>query len=116
MKLLLDENIPASLATALASAGFDISNVRDLMCGDDDAAILAYSGASELIIVTADKDFGELVYRHKRDFFGVVLVRAHPISDHVESIVRVLTQCANELEQAFVVIDGRGTVRVRRRT
>ncbi len=114
MKLLLDENIPAALGHALEAAGFQVRRVADLTPRARDDAVLSGAERDAEIVVTADKDFGELVYHRQQAFLGVVLIRSHPIGDHVDRVVQALIDHRDELVGAFVVIDAR-KVRVRRR-
>ncbi len=114
MKLLLDENLPFAVESALQSAGFDIRKVSEETPRAVDDAVLAGAERSSQIVVTSDKDFGELVYRRQHAFHGVVLIRCHPISDHIDWIIQVLSEHQVELAGAFVVIAPH-KVRIRRR-
>lgn len=114
MRLLLDENIPTGLARAVEAAGFEVSRVADLTPRAPDVAVLAGAERAAEIVVTADKDFGELVYHRQQACLGVVLIRLHPIGDHVDRVVQALLDHREELVGAFVVIDAR-KVRVRLR-
>lgn len=60
MKLLADENIPLSLIRELQEAGYDIIGVRSYCPGISDKEVLEYAHTDHRIIVTFDKDFGEL--------------------------------------------------------
>ena len=67
------------------------------------------------IIITNDKDFGELVYRQLRPHVGIVLLR---ISDSraaakIEAMDRVLAANRDVLEGAFVVVSDNG-IRINR--
>ena len=48
--------------------------------GQDDAIRLHRAEQSERLIVTADKDFGELIFRDRLNSHGVVLIRMHRLS------------------------------------
>ncbi len=88
--------------------------VADVTPGARDDVVLADAVRDAELVVTADKDFGALVYLGRHAHLGVVLVRMHPVSAHVERIARVLSDRRGQLGGAFVVIDAR-RVRVRRR-
>ena len=60
MRLLANENIPGVVVTALASSGHDIVWVRTTAPGIADADVLAWAAREHRILLTFDKDFGEL--------------------------------------------------------
>lgn len=62
-KLLADENIPAPTIEALRSAGHDVLSIREDASGISDEEVLRMSVAQKRILVTFDRDFGELVFR-----------------------------------------------------
>lgn len=63
MHLLLDENVPVIIADWLESEGHDLLLASDLGAGELDTHWLEMAERDQRLIVTADKDFGELVYR-----------------------------------------------------
>lgn len=60
MRVLADENLPGRLVAALRSDGHDVMWVRTKAPGSDDPTVLAMAAAERRILVTFDKDFGEL--------------------------------------------------------
>jgi len=83
--------------------------------GIDDGAVLELANDSESVLITSDKDFGELVFRQKRIHHGVVLTRLNGQSEEIkaETVTLVVKDFGNELRGAFCVISP-GTVRIRR--
>ena len=63
MRLMVDENMSSSVIAALRGLGFDVLSVKETMSGDDDVVVLARAQAESRVVVTMDKDFGELAYR-----------------------------------------------------
>ncbi len=63
MRLLTNENIPESAVGALRDRGHDVLAVKESMRGADDQAILARAQIESRLVVTQDKDFGELAFR-----------------------------------------------------
>jgi predicted nuclease of predicted toxin-antitoxin system len=62
-KFLTNENIARAVVQALRQAGHDVLSAKESLRGEEDAAILARAQAEERIVVTQDKDFGELAFR-----------------------------------------------------
>ena len=76
MRLLANENIPGIAVNALRSAGHDVVWVRAAAPGMLDAEVLAWAGREYRLLLTFDKDFGELA-RHSKlpASSGVILLR-----------------------------------------
>jgi len=75
MKFLVDECCDSGLVAALRDDGHDVLYVLELMAGATDEAILGLAFDEERILLTEDKDFGELVYRMRLPAHGIVLIR-----------------------------------------
>jgi len=65
MILLADENVDAPVVAALRAAGHRVDYVRELDPGIDDRAVLDLANATNALLLTSDKDFGELVFRRR---------------------------------------------------
>lgn len=64
MLLLIDENVPVSVATFLSERGHDVRFVRDLLpAGTPDPIIAMIGDKLSAIVVTWDRDFEEIVRR-----------------------------------------------------
>lgn len=75
LKLLIDVNVGFLVETWLRENGYDISSVRDLDPTQPDNEILSKAVAEQRIVITLDKDFGELVYKSRLPHAGVLLLR-----------------------------------------
>jgi predicted nuclease of predicted toxin-antitoxin system len=62
MRILADENFPGLSVQELRRLGHDVLWVRTAMPGARDDAILACAQTEERLLVTLDKDFGELAF------------------------------------------------------
>jgi predicted nuclease of predicted toxin-antitoxin system len=64
MLLLVDENVPNSVAEFFASRGHEVRYVRDVLpAGTPDPVIAAVGDRIGAVVVTWDKDFDKLVSR-----------------------------------------------------
>ncbi len=107
MKFLADECCDAALVDALRWDDHDVLYVIESLRGAADADILARAFSERRILLTEDKDFGELVYRLRQPAHGVVLLR-FDVTDRALKIPRMrhlLTQEAERLPGAFVVLE-----------
>jgi len=76
MRLLANENISASVVAELRRLGHDILWAKESMRGDPDELLLSRAQAEVRIVLTHDKDFGELAFRHGYPAeCGIILVR-----------------------------------------
>src|SRR5437762_3716218 len=76
MRFLANENFPGNTIAALAAAGHDVVSVRLGAPGANDEAVLAWAIREERVLLTFDKDFGELARASKLPVSsGVVLFR-----------------------------------------
>jgi predicted nuclease of predicted toxin-antitoxin system len=109
-------NLLADVVARLRADGHVIEAAGDTAPGAPDDDVLARAAGSGRVLVTADKDFGELVYRLGRAHAGVVLLRLAGISpeDRAEIVSAVFRDRAADLPGSFTVVEP-DTVRVRRR-
>lgn len=66
MKFLIDVCIGYAVETEIRKlTGFDFNGVRDVNPRMGDVDIIEWAISEERIIITSDKDFGELVFKNK---------------------------------------------------
>jgi predicted nuclease of predicted toxin-antitoxin system len=75
VRWLADECVDAALVAHLRAAGHDVVYVAERTSGMTDAEAIAQAHAEQRILLTEDKDFGELVVRWRRPIPGLVLLR-----------------------------------------
>jgi len=103
------------MVEALRADGHDVLYAVETMQGATDDQILEIAFEQHRLLVTEDKDFGELVVRQRKSSHGVVLVRLPGFSgaEKAEFVVTAVTAHGEELAGAFTVITSKA-VRVRR--
>lgn len=107
MKLLADECCDAPLVSALRSDGHDVVYIQELAPGSNDQTVLQLALVEQRILLTEDKDFGELVVRLQLPAYGIVLLRMNP-GDTLGKLARVRDLLAYQghlLGGSFVVLD-----------
>jgi predicted nuclease of predicted toxin-antitoxin system len=76
VRILADENISGTIIETLRERGHDILSVKESMRGQRDERVLARAQSEQRLVVTHDKDFGELAFRHGLPAScGVILLR-----------------------------------------
>ncbi len=76
MRLLANENIPLDAINALRKDGHDILWIRAEAPGSTDVEVMALAQEQDRVLITFDKDFGELAFRSKQPAAcGIILFR-----------------------------------------
>ena len=114
MYFLADENMPAGLVSAMRDAGHDVAWVRLDAPGLSDAEVLAWAQREGRVLLTFDKDFGELAYSAGLSAdCGVILFRLPmPRSDDAGVRLANLVGGRDDWASRFSVIEP-GRVRMR---
>ncbi len=116
LKLLANENLPRQLVAALRSRGHDVRWVLEEQRGIADPVVLREALAEQRVLLTGDKDFGDLVFREGRDAScGVILMRVHGTTSQTELtgiVLPVLESHETDWPGHFAVIE-RKRVRIR---
>ena len=114
MRFLADECCDAGMVDALRNDGHDVLYAVESLCGATDEALLRRAFAESRILLTEDKDFGELVYRLRKPAYGIVLLR-FDVADRTLKIPRLRALLRQEIERlpgSFIVLK-MGKVRIR---
>lgn len=116
MKILADEGVDRPIVERLRQSGYQVWYVAEMEAGISDDVVLDLATREGAILLTADKDFGELVFRQERMTRGIILIQLAGISParKAEIVVSALVAHGDEMGQAFTVITP-GAVRIRHR-
>jgi predicted nuclease of predicted toxin-antitoxin system len=112
--LLADENVPGLAVATLRQHGHNVLWMHEEAPGTPDPEVLARAQRERRVVVTFDKDFGELAFRlGAAAASGVVLFRIH--ADSPESVSRVAVNALAERTDwagTFAVVED-GRIRIR---
>jgi predicted nuclease of predicted toxin-antitoxin system len=116
VNFVADEGVEGEIVEALRIGGHNVLYVAEMAPGISDTDVLHLANNASSILITSDKDFGELVFRRQQNHQGVILVRLHGQSSQTKAttLVAAVTDFADQLSNAFSVVSS-GTVRIRRR-
>jgi len=117
MKFLADESVDKQIVDSLREEGHSVLSVTEMQPGISDDKVIQQANQESAILITADKDFGELVFRHGRIVCGVVLIRLAGLSSQQKTKMVEITvkEHGAEIGQNFTVISP-GAVRIRKHT
>ncbi len=116
MNFVADESVDQPIVTLLRKEGHTVIAVVEMEPGIPDETVLNLANEQGGILLTGDKDFGELIFRDRRYTFGIILIRlsgltAKAKAEHVANAIKVH---ADKLAQTFTVISA-NNVRIRPR-
>jgi predicted nuclease of predicted toxin-antitoxin system len=117
MNLLADESVDGPIVEQLRQDGNDVLYVAEFDSGITDTEVLDRANQAQALLLTADKDFGELVFRRKLlSARGVVLLRLAGLSSEgkTEVVRKAFDDHGHQFAKAFTVISPE-RVRVRRK-
>jgi len=106
MRFLVDECTGPRVAEWLREQGHEVVSVFDDKRGLDDDRVLKTSLAEDRILVTNDKDFGEMIFRDRREHCGVIFLR---LSDEratkkIEVLEHLLANYSDKISGHFVTV------------
>ena len=115
MNFLADESVDRPVVERLRRDGHQVSYIAELGPGMPDDAVLNRANQEAALLLTADKDFGEMVFRQRLHMHGVVLIRLAGLTPvrKAEVVALAVREHLMELPRSFAVIMP-GILRVRR--
>jgi len=113
MKFVADESFDFPIVTALRASGHDVYSIKEQSPRMEDDKILKIANEQKRVLLTCDKDFGELVFRLKLVSSGIILIRLPELSNQKkeEITLQCVTQHEETLKSSFCVITS-GKVRI----
>lgn len=106
MNLLADENVDKPIVVRLRQDGYKVLYIAEMSPSITDDVVLQQANAQQSLLLTADKDFGEMVYRQGLVHTGVVLLRLVGLmpTTKVALVSKAFDDHASEFVGAFSVI------------
>jgi predicted nuclease of predicted toxin-antitoxin system len=113
VRLVADESCDFSVVVGLRAAGHDVTSITELMSGVNDEKVIDLAASERRLLLTEDKDFGQLVFAAAKENSGVILIRYPALarSTLIEAVVKLLSDRGEALSSRFVVLEP-GRVRV----
>jgi len=106
MRFLVDECTGPAVARWLRDQSHEVFSVFEEARGMADDKILAKAYSEDWILITNDKDFGEMIFREKRSNHGVVFLRLRDerAVAKIDVIEKLLDRHKDQLVNTFVVV------------
>jgi len=115
VKFLADESIDRPIVERLRQDGHQVLYVAELGPGMPDDEVLGLANRETALLLTVDKDFGEMVFRRRLHTHGVVLIRLAGLlpARKAEIVALAIREHLAELPRSFAIVT-RGMFRLRR--
>jgi predicted nuclease of predicted toxin-antitoxin system len=113
VKLLLDTCVWAGAAEALRAAGHDARWVGESGADPGDEAIMGMAYAEDRVLVTLDKDFGELAVVYRKPHCGIVRLVGLSARRQGAYCSILLERFGHELTRGAIVTATADRVRIR---
>lgn len=109
MNIVADESVDGQIVERLRTDGHNVQFVAEFHPGINDEAVLLTSRQANAVLLTADKDFGDLVFRQRLVHSGVLLIRLAGMESNrkADLVSWVFAQHSGELHRAFAVLSER---------
>lgn len=107
MRWLADECVDAGLVSHLRAVGHDVVYTAEIEPAIADAEILRRAAADDRLLLTEDKDFGDLVFRQGRSIPGVLLLRIDPAKHELKKnrLSAAIDRFGDNLRGRYVVVE-----------
>ena len=107
MRFLIDESVSGVVVRRLQAAGIDIVTLTATERGSPDEHVLALANADDMVLITEDRDFGDLVVRRGLPVAAILLLELDKLSNAAEAdrVFAVVTEERDTIEGHFVVIE-----------
>ena len=114
MKFLLDVCAASrSMHALLASLGHDVLSARETAPRASDEALLALANEEERVLITEDKDFGELVFVHRLPHPCIIRFLDMRVAEKVSAMRELLEHHGDAMRNGTLIVVTRSRMRIR---
>jgi len=106
VRFIADVNVEKPIVDYLSEDGYDIKWVPDYNCEILDEDLLNLANAEKRVLITNDKDFGELIFLQRRLSAGIILfrVKGQRVEDKVKLVKKLLDKYSEKILNHFIVM------------
>jgi predicted nuclease of predicted toxin-antitoxin system len=105
-QIVADESVDFRIVVQLRDVGLTVYAISEQQPSIRDEQVLAIAYNNDALLITEDKDFGELVFRLQLPHRGVLLIRIVEAEEKIASVVRTIAKYHTDLLDKFSVING----------
>ncbi|MCB0490281.1 MAG: DUF5615 family PIN-like protein [Cyclobacteriaceae bacterium] len=102
-QIVADESVDYRIVKGLRVAGFSVLSIIENNASVSDEEVLRIAVSNNALLITEDKDFGELVFRFQQNHTGILLLRLGA-KDSVEISVKNISEYYDMLQNKYSVL------------
>ncbi|HLP93608.1 MAG TPA: DUF5615 family PIN-like protein [Saprospiraceae bacterium] len=111
--ILADENLNFRFISDLREAGYEVLSVYEQFRGISDTSVVTMAMQEKAVLITEDKDFGELVFAHKIARLTIVFLRYNKIDiDEIRALLLTVIEKYVTKDSNYFITIARGRIRV----
>lgn len=105
LKFLVDVGVSKKVEEYLQDQGYDAKAVRAIDTRMSDHAIIRLAASEDRMVITMDKDFGELVYHSSMKHSGVLLLRLEDAVgfEKLQVVEHIMKNYSDRIKNCFCV-------------
>ena len=110
MKFVADESVDYGIISQLRDNHFEVYSIMDETPGINDSKVLEIANILKCVLITEDKDFGELSFRLNFNHHGILLIRLTdlPRTERISFVIENIKKHSGNLVDNFSVINNNG--------
>lgn len=114
MTLVADESVDYGIINRLRLMGISVVSISEDCSGIKDTEVLKIAAENQCLLITEDKDFGELTYRLKLAHNGILLIRLCDLArkERIELVAEIIEKYFDKLNCNFSVLN-KGGLRIK---
>ncbi len=106
VQIVADESVDFRIVTQLRERGLQVYSISEQVPSSKDEVVLKFAYDNGALLLTEDKDFGELVFRLRMPHAGVLLVKIENAQQKIPLVVETVIRNYSGMIDKFSVIDG----------
>jgi len=110
MAIVADESVDFGIVKLLRTENFSVLSIAEKYNGITDLEVLEIAVKKDALLITEDKDFGELAFRLKYKHTGILLIRLSglPRKERIRTAFEIIKEHAGKLKDNFSVLNVQG--------
>lgn len=106
-QIVADESVDFRIVIKLRELGLQVYSIAEETPSVTDKSVLSIAVEKKALLITEDKDFGELVFRLQFPHHGILLIRIKEAENKIISVATAIQNHYEEMRNKFSVIDNK---------
>jgi predicted nuclease of predicted toxin-antitoxin system len=103
--IVADESVDFRIVSLLREKGISVYSIMENQASISDKEVLEEALKRNALLITEDKDFGELVFRFQLPHCGILLIRMEEAQTKIEEVTNSIIKYHSDMIGKFSVID-----------